>query len=124
MPPFSSESPESIVLFVLWCILGAVVLAILWLFIARWDLIDRLSLRIAEFWRTNGYEDDKSNSLAIEFLKAKISGRPIDDGDFAKLPTIFRNDSYRRAWYAVLGLIAAGSIGVFGGFILYTISAN
>ena len=94
------------------------VLAVMWVFIVRIDLVDRLAVWSLEFWEGFPGGDRKQPQLLARFLKANREGLPVDGEEFSNVPGYARSEKFRRTWYGIVGLVFATNVGVFGWSVL------
>lgn len=107
------------------CVFLFAVVAILWLFIVRRDLIEGAALSNLEFWdglqsgTSQPPSDFKTKKQVINYLKANRCGDQVDEEELAKLPLCVRSEKIERIWFGFIGLIFATSVGIFGGIFIY-----
>ena len=62
--------------------------------------------------------------LMLRYMRAKRAGEPIDTEEFKRVHKCVREDKYRRALYASIGLFYAGCVGGWGGMLLYVVTSG
>ena len=124
----SRKTVEILIVEILAIIVIATVASILWLFIVRWDLVERFHLACVELFLGDKNPDHRQMRLYIHYIRrATKTGDPIDEDELAKLEKLgkfARSPKRRRMIYAIAGIFYASCVGLFGGLVIYEFASG